>query len=118
ETLLLWFHHVPWQHKLKSGRTLWDELCFKYNYGVETVRWMQQTWDSLADMVDAARFEHVKRLLIIQEQEARWWCDACLLYFQTFSGLPIPSAYEQPAGTLEEYMKLKHYYVPGNPGGK
>ncbi|MBN1967470.1 MAG: alpha-glucuronidase [Anaerolineae bacterium] len=115
EELLLWFHHVPWQRIMKSGRTLWDELCFRYNYGVESVRQMQRTWDSLAAFVDRARFEHVQTLLKIQEQEARWWRDACLLYFQTFSRLPIPPGYEQPAETLDYYMNLKHYYVPGIP---
>lgn len=113
EELLLWFHHVPWSHRMKSGRTLWDELCFAYNRGVQSVRQMQHTWDSLAGHVDQARFEHVKALLRIQEKEARWWRDACLLYFQTFSGLPIPPEYEQPAETLDDYKKLTHYFVPG-----
>lgn len=115
ETLLLWFHHVPWQHRMASGRTLWDELCFRYNTGVESVRQMQRTWDALADFVDDARFAHVTTLLAIQEQEARWWRDACLLYFQTFSRLPISPEYEQPAHTLEYYQTLTHYYVPGIP---
>lgn len=115
EELLLWFHHVSWQHKLKSGRTLWDELCYRYNLGVEQVRQMRQDWESLAEYVDAARFEHVRALLRIQEKEARWWRDACLLYFQTFSKLPIPAEYEQPAESLEYYMNLTHYYVPGIP---
>jgi alpha-glucuronidase len=74
---------------------------------------MQQTWEALASYVDPARFEHVRTLFKIQEQEAQWWRDACLLYFQTFSGLPIPPQYEQPAKTLEYYRNLRHYYVPG-----
>ena len=115
EGLLLWFHHVPWQHKMTSGRTLWDELCFAYNSGVEAVCKMRQTWDSLAEYVDEARFEHVKALLRIQEKEARWWRDACLLYFQTYSKMPIAAEYEQPAESLEFYMTLTHYYVPGIP---
>jgi alpha-glucuronidase len=113
DELLLWFHHVPWKHRMKSGRTLWDEICHQYNQGVETVRQMQQTWESLASFVDEARFIHVKDLLYIQEKEARWWRDACLLYFQTFSGMPIPPEYEQPGQSLEYYMNLMHYYVPG-----
>ncbi|MBN1284521.1 MAG: alpha-glucuronidase [Anaerolineae bacterium] len=113
EEVLLWFHHVSWRHTMKSGRTLWDELCFKYNHGVASVRQMQQAWDALAGFVDAARFEHVKALLKIQAKEAAWWRDACLLYFQTFSGLPIPPEYEPPAASLEYYMNLAHYYVPG-----
>lgn len=115
EELLLWFHHVAWTYQMKSGRTLWDALCHHYAEGVQTVRQMQETWDSLAGYVDAARFEHVRTLLKIQAQEARWWRDACLLYFQTFSGLPIPPEYEQPEKTLEYYRNLKHYYVPGIP---
>ncbi|MCC6802361.1 MAG: alpha-glucuronidase [Anaerolineae bacterium] len=113
DEFLLWFHHVRWDYRMKSGRTLWDELCFKYNHGVESVRHMQQTWDALAGYVDAARFEHVRVLLRVQEQEARWWRDACLLYFQTFSRRPIPPEYESPAETLDYYRKLTHYFVPG-----
>lgn len=113
ENLLLWFHHVPWKHVMKSGRTLWDELCFSYNDGVETVRQMGRVWDMLAEYVDPARFAHVRTLLAIQEKEARWWRDACLLYFQTFSCLPIPPACERPEHSLDYYMKLTHYYVPG-----
>jgi alpha-glucuronidase len=115
EMLLLWFHHVPWRHRMKSGRTLWDELCYKYNGGVAMVRQMQQAWDDLAEFVDQARFEHVKALLRIQEKEARWWRDACLLYFQTFSQMPIPLEYEQPAESFAYYQQLAHYFVPGIP---
>ncbi|MBZ0288803.1 MAG: alpha-glucuronidase [Anaerolineae bacterium] len=113
EELLLWFHHLPWTYRMKSGRMLWNELCFAYNQGVESVCGMQKTWDSLAEFVDSARYEHVKALLRIQEQEARWWRDACLLYFQTISGMTIPAEYEQPAESLDYYMNLTHYYVPG-----
>jgi alpha-glucuronidase len=115
ESLLLWFHHLPWQHQMASGRTLWDELCYRYNAGVESVREMLATWESLAEFTDPARYEHVLALLRIQEQEARWWRDSCLLYFQTFSQLPIPPEYEPPAQSLDYYMNLTHYYVPGIP---
>jgi len=115
EEFLLWFHHVAWDYQTKSGRTLWDELCFRYNRGVNTVRHMQHTWDLLESYVDSARFQHVKAMLVLQEREARWWHDACLLYFQTFSGMPIPDEYEQPEQTLDYYINLKHYYVPGIP---
>lgn len=115
ESLLLWFHHVSWEYQMKSGRTLWDELCFKYNEGVDQVRQMQATWESLEYFVDSARFHHVKTLLKIQEKEARWWRDACLLYFQTFSEMSISGEYEQPAESLEYYMRLTHYFVPGIP---
>jgi alpha-glucuronidase len=113
ESLLLWFHHVPWNYKMKSGRILWDEICYKYNSGVEAVRKMQQKWDSLESYIDAERFSHVKALLIIQEKEAVWWRDACILYFQQFSRMPVPAELEQPKHTLEYYMNIRHYYVPG-----
>lgn len=115
EEYLLWFHRVAWDHTMKSGRTLWDELCLRYQHGVEMVREMQRTWDALSGYVDAARFEHVRTLLAIQEKEARWWRDACLLYFQTFSGRPLPKGVEPPEESLEYYLNLTHYYVPGIP---
>ncbi|RNI27198.1 alpha-glucuronidase [Rufibacter immobilis] len=113
EDVLLWFHHLPWDWKMKSGRTLWDELCYKYSEGVDSVRAMQKDWDSLQGQVDKERYQQVKQYLAIQEKDARWWRDACLLYFQTFSKRPIPQALEKPAGTLEEYMKIDPKFAPG-----
>jgi alpha-glucuronidase len=114
EKMLLWFHHVSWTHKMRSGRTLWDELCNKYNDGVNGVRKMQATWNKFENKIDKERFEQVKMLLTIQEKEAVWWRDACLLYFQTFSKMPIPVDIEQPDQTLEYYKSLKFPYAPGN----
>lgn len=113
ESLLLWFHHLPWDHRLRSGRTLWDELCLRYQAGVEAVRKMRATWEGLEAFVDAARHRHVRALLAIQEKEARWWRDACVLYFQTFSQRPLPEGCEPPEASLEHYMSLEHRYVPG-----
>jgi alpha-glucuronidase len=108
ENLLLWFHHLPWDHRIaSSGRTLWDELCHRYDRGVAAVRRMQATWDGVAPFVDSARHGHVRRLLAIQEQEARWWRNACLLYFQTFSRRPLPAGLESLAGSLDEYRRIK-----------
>lgn len=115
ENLILWFHHLPWGHVMKSGRTLWHELCHRYSEGVAAVREMERLWESLDGAGDAARFEHVRALLRIQEKEARWWRNACLLYFQTFSGQPIPPEYEPPEHTLEYYRAITHYFVPGIP---
>lgn len=114
EDYLLWFHHVPWDFKMKSGRTLWNELCYRYNSGVDSVRWMQKTWNSLQQYVDKERFEQIKMLLSIQEKEAVWWRNSCLLYFQTFSKMPIPAQYEKPDQTLEYYKALNFPYAPGN----
>lgn len=107
---LLWFHHVGWNYKLKTGRTLWQELCYRYYQGVDSVRWTQNTWDSVAGMIDRARFDHVKALLKLQYKEAIWWRNACLLYFRTFSHQPIPSRYPQPKKTLEYYKHIKVAY--------
>jgi alpha-glucuronidase len=113
EELLLWFHHVPWDHTMQSGNTLWVELCLRYQRGVNNVRAFQTIWSELEPFVDAARFEHVTSLLRLQEKEARWWRDACVLYFQTFSKRPLPPGYEPAEKTLAEYKAIRHYYVPG-----
>ena len=114
EKNLLWFHHVPWNYKMKSKRTLWDELCFEYYSGTERVKQMQQTWNGLKQFTDKERFEQVKMLLQIQYDEAVWWRNACLLYFQTFSKMPIPDTYQQPDKTLDYYKQLKFPFAPGN----
>lgn len=114
ENYLLWFHHVPWQKKMKSGRTLWEELCFKYQEGVEGVRDMQKTWNDLSGTIDAERFEAIKMLLTIQEKESVWWKNACLLYFQTYAKMPLPSFVEKPDQTLDYYKGLHFPFAPGN----
>jgi alpha-glucuronidase len=68
---------------------------------------MQHTWDSIEGMIDNERFEHVRKLLDVQAKEAQWWRNAMILYFQSFSKLPIPEGYEKPDKTLEYYMQLK-----------
>ncbi len=114
DTYLLWFHHVSWNHKMQSGKTLWNELCYKYYTGVDSVKAIQQQWNTLEKLVDAERFTQVKQLLNIQVKEAIWWRNACLLYFQTFSNMPIPANYEQPDKTLEYYKSLRFPFAPGN----
>jgi alpha-glucuronidase len=110
---LLWFHHLPWDYTMKSGNSLWDELCMKYDQGVKSVGNMKRLWLSVEDAIDQERFQHVKTFIEIQENEARWWKDACLLYFQTFSNMPFPEDIEPPKGELEEYMQLQFPYAPG-----
>lgn len=114
EKNLLWFHHVPWDFKMKSGRNLWDELCYDYYMGAKNVEQMQTTWNKLKPFVDKERFEQVNMLLSIQHDEAVWWRNACLLYFQTFSKKSIPIQYEQPNKSLEYYQNLKFPFAPGN----
>ncbi len=110
---LLWFHHVRWDYKMKSGKTLWDEMCHKYYDGVESVRKTQKTWETMRPYIDNQRFEQVRMLLIVQEKEAVWWRNACLLYFQTYSKMPIPFD-EKPDKTLEYYKGLRFPFAPGN----
>lgn len=104
---LLWFHHVPWTHKMQSGRTLWDELCFRYDRGVRQTRLFQRIWDKQEHQVDKERFEAVRTRLKTQVQDAVWWKDACLLYFQEFSQQPIPHGVESPIYELEELKQIK-----------
>jgi alpha-glucuronidase len=114
EKYLLWFHHVSWQHKMKSGNTLWEELCYKYNIGVDSIKKYEQQWALQEKNVNPEQFNQVKQFLHIQVKDAEWWRDACLLYFQTFSKLSIPAKYPQPTKTLEYYKSLRFPFAPGN----
>lgn len=107
---LLWFHRVPWNYKMPSGKTLWDELIYHYYKGVDEVRLMQKIWNGLEGKIDRERFDHVASLLKFQEQEAVWWRDGCLLFFQEYSGLPIPANLEQPGHSLKYYKTIPFPY--------
>ena len=114
ENLLLWFHHVAWDRKMASGRTLWDELALRYQRGVDDVRAMQRDWAALKGRVDEERFVHVQQRLARQEIDAREWRDATLLYFQQFSKRPLPAGVEPPADTLEHYQAKRLRHMPGH----
>ena len=103
EKFLLWFHHLPWDHRMKSGRVLWDELALRYQRGVDWARSTRKEWETLAGTIDPERHREVAKKLAIQERDAIWWRDACLLYFQTFSKRPLPAGVSKPSNTLEEY---------------
>ena len=107
ENLLLWFHHVPWNHQMKSGRTLWAELCYAYDRGVNEVRNFQKVWDRMEPYIDSERFRDVQHRLKIQARDAVWWRDACLLYFQQFSRQSIPYELERPIHELKDMMEYK-----------
>ena len=113
EEYLLWFHHLPWDYRLKNGRTLWDGLGMKYQEGVDEVQEMVETWQTMKPYVDDFRHNQVTMLLKIQLKEAKWWRDACMLYFQTFSKMDFPVEMENPENTLEYYKSLKFPYAPG-----
>ena len=107
ENLLLWFHHVPWNHRMKSGRTLWAELCYAYDRGVQETRNFQKLWAPMEKYIDPERFRDVQHRLKIQTRDAVWWKDACLLYFQQFSKQPIPYELERPVHELKDMMEYK-----------
>lgn len=107
EEYLLWFHHVNWNQKLRSGRSLWDELCYKYQKGVDEVRAFQRIWKDMQPYVDAERYQAVAERLDIQARDAVWWKDACLEYFRTFSKKKYPEGVEPPVFTLKELKKVK-----------
>lgn len=113
EKYLLWFHHVPWNFKLQNGTTLWDGIALKYQEGVNEVNNMIHTWDDAKPYVTKSEYNEVKMLLQIQLKEAKWWRDACLLYFQTFSKKELPLGVEKPTQSLEYYKSLKFPFAPG-----
>jgi alpha-glucuronidase len=112
---LLWFHHVPWDIRLDTGRTLWDELVVRYSRGVDEVAVMQREWQRLRPFVDPQRHAEVAANLAIQHQEARWWRDACIAYFQSVSHRPLPPGVEPPEHPLSYYEALRFPSAPGQP---
>lgn len=113
EEYILWFHRLSWDHKMKSGRTLWDEMVHKYYEGVDQVRAMRAAWKQLEQYVDAERFHQVDALLAVQERDAIIWRNSCVLYFQQFSKRPIPKGLDAPKEDLAYYMTLARLqYVP------
>ncbi|WP_316862462.1 alpha-glucuronidase family glycosyl hydrolase [uncultured Cohaesibacter sp.] len=115
EKYLLWFHHVAWDFKMKSGKSLWDSLVIRYDTGISNVEVMQSTWQELKGYVDCRRFAQIEAYLAIQLREAKWWRDACIAYFMEVSGLPLPEGHEKPGHTLDYYKSLNHPFAPGNP---
>lgn len=112
DELLLWFHHLPWDYRMRSGRTLWEDLCHAYYSGSDSVSWMQEVWNARKGKIDPERFKHVSDFLAIQKEHALLWRNACTLYFQSHSGLPVPECLEKPQGSLEEYMQPTYPYAP------
>lgn len=107
DEFLLWFHHVPWKHEMKSGRTMWDELCLHYQRGVDAARGFRDTWKDMSPYVDAERHASVAHRFDIQASDAVWWKDACLEYFRTFSHMKYPAGVEKPRFSLKKLKKVK-----------
>lgn len=113
---LLWFHHLPWDYGLSTGRTLWAELAHRYDGGVAAVADMRREWDGLKPLIDAERWEKTATYLAIQEREARWWRDASLAYWTSINGLPLPDGVAPPPHGLDWYKAIDVRHAPGHPG--
>jgi len=111
---LLWFHRLPWDYQMRSGKTLWRELIAHYDHGVAEVEAMRASWSGLERFVDPGRFAKTTRLLDVQLREARWWRDACIAYFMRQSGQELPGGVRPPAESLEYYQSLQFPFAPGN----
>lgn len=116
ENLLLWFHHLPWNYKLSSGRELWDEICLHYDKGISQVEGYQKTWAKLKPYVSESIFNEVSEKLDIQKNDAEWWRDACVGYFQTFSNKELPAGV-RPLNTpidslMNSRVKSNRYGMP------
>ncbi len=124
ESLLLWFHHVPWDHRMASGRPLWDELIARYSLGLRQVEAMQKTWATLNPVepglarlpfaIDPERHTNIAAFLNIQHREAQWWRDASVSYFQSISGRPLPAGEATPPHPLSYYQSLQFPSAPGD----
>ncbi|MES3151524.1 alpha-glucuronidase family glycosyl hydrolase [Sphingomonas faeni] len=115
ERELLWFHHLPWDRRLASGRTVWAEMVHDYDAGVDYVSTMRRQWALLQFSIDAERWTKTATYLAVQEREARWWRDASVAYWMSVNHLPLPPGVAPPAHDLAWYKALKVPYAPGNP---
>lgn len=114
DEFLLWFHHLPWDYTIKSsGRSLWDELVHRYYQGAREVEDMAQQWNELQPWIDPLLFAQQSMVFTIHQQEAKWWRDACVSYFQSFAKRPIPDGLTPPAHSLDYYQKKQFPNAPG-----
>jgi alpha-glucuronidase len=114
EDYLLWFHHLSWNYRTRAGHTLWDELVTRYDLGVVQVHDMRRSWKTLRGRIDDDRFNEVDAFLGIQEEEAQWWRDASIAYFQSVSRRPLPAGVRPPPHDLNYYKSLTFPYAPGH----
>ncbi len=113
ESMLLWFHHLPWDYRMKDGHTLWEDLVAHYDRGVAYVAGMQRQWDGLRDKIDAERWQKTATYLAIQEREARWWRDASLAYWMSINHRPLPDGVRPPEHDLAWYKAQQFPHAPG-----
>ena len=110
---LLWFHHKKWDDRLVTGRSVWDELVVRYDRGVAGVDAMASNWQMLRGRIDPERFEDVAARLAVQQDEARWWRDASIAYFQSLAQRPLPAGHATPAHPLAWYRDQRFPEAPG-----
>lgn len=111
ERLLLWFHHISWRQPLHNGISLWDNLCYRYDEGVRQAHTLITLWEQAMPYFPTDKTgldkEFQLSLLRRQAEDAQWWRDACLLYFQQFSRLPFPPDSPEPRHTLPKLMDYR-----------
>lgn len=107
ENLLLWFHHASWDHLMQNGLTLWQTLCYKYEEGAREAERFVNTWQQMKPYIDGDRYQSMLWRFQRQARDAWWWHDACILYFQQFSHLPIPADITPMRFRLDDMMKFK-----------
>lgn len=105
EEYLLWFHHLSWNYRMHSGETLWEALCHHYDQGVREAEAFAATWRDMKPYVDPTVHAAQQLNFDRQARDAWWWRDACLLYFQQFSKLPLPIDSPAPRHNLAEMMR-------------
>ena len=114
ERELLWFHHVRWDRRMASGRTLWEDMVAHYDAGVAYVAGMQRQWDTLRDKIDTERWEKTATYLAVQQREARWWRDASLAYWMSVNHRPLPAGVAAPEHDLAWYKAQSYPRAPGH----
>lgn len=110
---LLWFHHLPWTYRMRSGNSLFEELVDHYDEGVSAVEAMVRTWATLKPFIDPSRHAAVAANLKQQLAEAHWWRDASVAYWQSVSKLPLPSGHQPPSHPLSWYEAVHFDTIPG-----
>ena len=113
DKFLLWFHHLRWTYRMRSGETLWSELVHHYDAGVAQASGMVRTWNLAQPYVDPGRWQAVAADLAAEKTEAKWWRDASIAYFQSRSKLELPAGSPPPAHSLSYYEKLTPPHLPG-----
>ena len=107
EEYLLWFHHVPWTYRMPDGSTMWETLCRHYETGCRRAEAMKETWRRCEpDIADKELHADVLARLTTQARDARWWAEACMLYFQQFHAMPLPDFVARPKHTLEQLKQI------------